>query len=210
MQPLSATDRGYFPFWSPDSHSIGFFADEVLKTVPISGGPAAVLCPAPNPRGGTWSRDGTIIYSPEFMAPFLRVSARGGNCSTFMPALAQIEPPRWPDMLPDGRRFLFHSSGAVYLGSLDSNDFRKVMDDPSSALYRDDHLLFVRGGTLMAQRFDPDSVTLTPIAERVLYRLLSRPIVSASSTGLLAYMAGSAAEPPSWLSLTGTVAPCRF
>ena len=45
--PIQGTDGGTFPFWSPDSRSIGFFADGKLKTVPIAGGPAVVLADSP-------------------------------------------------------------------------------------------------------------------------------------------------------------------
>ncbi len=168
--------------------------------MPVSGGTPTVLCSAPNPRGGTWSVDGTIIYTPEVRSPLYRVPARGGTCSAFMPASAQVGSPRWPDMLPDGRRFLFYSEGAVHLASTESKESRKVLDSAASALYRDGHLLFVRSGRLMAQRFDPDSIKLmgepVPIADRVLYRLLFRSMVSVSSTGLLAYETGGAAETP--------------
>ena len=90
MQPLLATDGGRYPFWSPDGSSIGFFADDALKTMPVSGGTPTVLCPAPNARGGTWSVDGTIIYAPEIRSPLYRVPARGGTCSMFMPVNAQV------------------------------------------------------------------------------------------------------------------------
>src|SRR5262249_53283570 len=32
------------PFWSPDSHSLGFVSDGTLKTIDVSGGPVRTLC----------------------------------------------------------------------------------------------------------------------------------------------------------------------
>src|SRR5262249_5742635 len=34
-RPLTGTDRGIYPFWSPDSASVGFFADGKLKRIDI-------------------------------------------------------------------------------------------------------------------------------------------------------------------------------
>ena len=45
--PIPGTEGGTFPFWSPDSRFIGFFADGKLKKVPIAGGPPIELCDAP-------------------------------------------------------------------------------------------------------------------------------------------------------------------
>ena len=62
-QALPGTDGGAYPFWSPDSRSVGFFAQRKLKTVQLSGGTPQTLCDAVLPRGGTWSRDGVIVFS---------------------------------------------------------------------------------------------------------------------------------------------------
>ena len=61
--PLAGTEGGTFPFWSPDSRFIAFFADDKLKKVPIGGGPATVLCEATFGRGGSWNRDNVILFS---------------------------------------------------------------------------------------------------------------------------------------------------
>ena len=62
--PIEGTEGGTFPFWSPDSRSIGFFADGKLKTVAIAGGPPIVLCDAPRGSGGSWNRDNVILFAP--------------------------------------------------------------------------------------------------------------------------------------------------
>jgi eukaryotic-like serine/threonine-protein kinase len=77
-QPLTGTEGASFPFWSPDSRYLGFFAGEKLKKVDASGGPVQTLCDAPNGRGGSWSRDGIIVFTPTPSAPLLRISEAGG------------------------------------------------------------------------------------------------------------------------------------
>jgi DNA-binding winged helix-turn-helix (wHTH) protein len=77
--PIQGTEGGVFPFWSPDSRSIGFFANGKLKIVQIIGGPAVVLADAPGAGGGSWSRDNVILFAPgPSQIGLLRVSSAGG------------------------------------------------------------------------------------------------------------------------------------
>ena len=63
-QPLPGTEEAQYPFWSPDSRYIGFFAQGKLKKIAVTGGPAQNLCDAPDGRGGTWNREGVIVFAP--------------------------------------------------------------------------------------------------------------------------------------------------
>src|SRR5436853_4961303 len=78
-QPLAGTDDATFPFWSPDSRFVGFFAQTKLKKIDASGGPPQTICDAPNGRGGAWNRDGVIVLAPDNFSPLYRVSASGGS-----------------------------------------------------------------------------------------------------------------------------------
>ena len=61
---LAGTESGVYPFWSPDSRSVGFFADSNLKRIDIGSGSVQILATAPVGRGGAWNRDGTILVRP--------------------------------------------------------------------------------------------------------------------------------------------------
>ena len=78
VRPIPGTESGVFPLWSPDSRFIGFFAAGKLKKVQVSGGPPIVLCDAPFARGGSWSRDDVILFTPSTNGPLYRVSSAGG------------------------------------------------------------------------------------------------------------------------------------
>jgi eukaryotic-like serine/threonine-protein kinase len=129
-QPLAGTEGASFPFWSPDSRYLGFFAGEKLKKVDGAGGPVLTLCDAPNGRGGSWSRDGIIVFTPATYAPLLRVSDAGGATTpaTKLDESRSEASHRWPYFLPDGRHFLYlarsipsvNSQQAIYAGALDS------------------------------------------------------------------------------------------
>ena len=74
-RPLQGTEGGEYPFWSPDGRSIGFFANNKLKRVDIDGGDPQSLANVLTPTGGTWNRDGTILYVPRDNSGVYRVQA---------------------------------------------------------------------------------------------------------------------------------------
>jgi eukaryotic-like serine/threonine-protein kinase len=167
-QPLGNTDGADYPFWSPDGQSLAFFADGKLKRIEVAGGSVQTLADAPNARGGTWSRDGVILFSPNSLT-LSRVSARGGETEkvTTLDASRRELSHRWPAFLPDGQRFLYLSQASeaedrgLFLASLDKTPPKFVVRTENSGTYAPPgYLLFRRDTTLMAQRFNPDSATL--------------------------------------------------
>jgi len=134
-QPLAGTEEGFHPFWSPDSRMIGFFSDGKLKKIDASGGPAQALCDAGSGRGGTWSRDGVIIFAPSPNGPLFRVSDAGGNVTqiTIVDSAHGESDHRWPLFLPDGKHFLYLAEGTsddgntIYAGSREGKQKTKVL-----------------------------------------------------------------------------------
>ena len=197
-RPMPGTDDAAYPFWSPDSRNIAFFAQGKLKKIAARGGPAQWVCDAPDGRGGSWNRQDLIIFSPAPRSAIQSVPASGG-----VPAEVTRRPgfSAFPLFLPGGRSFLYKVSGissgenGVYLGSLDGKENRRVLPDDSSAIFISGWLLFSRGGALIAQRFDPGSGHIlgeaSPIAEGVsaTTNTIYLP-VTVSDTGLLLYDSG--------------------
>ena len=216
-QPLPGTDGAAFPFWSPDSRALGFFANvgTVLKTIDASGGPVRTLCDVPNTaRGGTWSPDGVIVFGSSQSGGLFTVSANGGSPTPLTtPDAAQGDTAyRFPSFLPDGRHFLYWAtpSNTVLLGSLDSKETTRLLPADSQAVYvAPGSLLFVRQGTLVAQPFDARRGTLTgeavPIAEQVLPDVSGGAAFAASSSGVLAYRTGTLSAPTqlTWVDRAG-------
>jgi Tol biopolymer transport system component/predicted Ser/Thr protein kinase len=167
-QPLNGTDGAIYPFWSPDSRSIGFFADGKLKRLDLGGGAPQALANAPAGRGGTWSSDGIILFNPDGIVLgaasniVMRVAASGGTATPVTHLTAGQATHRWPQFLPDGRRFLFFSAygtpstQGMYLASLDDGAPSRIEGTSSAGLFAPPNtLLFLRQDALMAVAFDP-------------------------------------------------------
>ena len=213
-QPLAGTEGAHSPFWSPDSRSLGFSTDGKLKKIDVSGGPPITLCDM-DAHGGTWSRDGVIVFNPSATSPELqKVSAAGGS-PTAASALGEGETNhRQPFFLPDGRHFLYTAipGRSIYLASLDSAERKLLFNaDSSEVVYSQGHLLFLREATLMAQPFDERSLELTgeafPIAEEIQTNVNANPygFFSVSEGGVLAYRTGEsvAGSQLTWFDRTG-------
>ena len=122
-KPLPGTDGAAYPFWSPDSRLIGFFARGDLKNQ-RGRRTASTICPAPQPRGGTWNQQGVIVFSGNAGNQLYRTSDVSGSAVPLPWRDANTEK-LWPSFLPDGRHVLFFARPAkpgIYLGSLDSQD----------------------------------------------------------------------------------------
>jgi Tol biopolymer transport system component len=207
-QRLEGTEDATFPFWSADSRLIGFFANGKLNKVAAAGGPVVALADAPNSRGGSWSRDNVILFSPNFQGALLRVSAQGGPATeaTRLDG-GKHTTHRWPSFLPDGRRFLFlaanHSGGkrqsnGVYLGSLEGSEPKFLMTSDSGAQFASGRLLFHAQSALMAQPFDLEAGVLTGepgvLIDKVRHDSgIWRTAFSASSEADLIYQTGVSA-----------------
>ena len=177
-QPLNGTEAAGFPFWSEDGRSIGFGSGGKLKTIDVSGGPATVVANAPHLGGGTWSRQGAILFVPDFRKGLYRVAASGG---TPVPVM-MLDPSKfqyylWPQFLPDGKHFLYlgvasdPQNTGIYFATLGGNENRLVLRSDNRAVYASGGLLYGRGTTLVWQAFDPHRGQLRgeprPVAEPV-------------------------------------------
>src|SRR3984957_15139187 len=136
---IPGTEGANFPFWSADGRSLGFFADGKLKRLDLAGGPVQALCDAPTGRGGTWNKDGVILFTPSGLlgVGLYRIPAAGGTPVQISTPERNLKEDshRWPFFLPDGIHYLYSAinlSGLqdvplIYLGALDSNEKRLVI-----------------------------------------------------------------------------------
>jgi len=213
-QPLVGTEgAGFLPFWSPDSRSIGFLVQGKLKKIDTGASygfaPPQTLCEMPGSPlvGGSWSRDGVILFGTS-AGGLWRVPQAGGlptqvtKADSSQGEIGHLRP--W--FLPDGRHFLYVTRGtqanqAIYLASLDGTERKRLVNSREAGAYAPPvpgathgHLLFMRDATLMAQTLDVRKFELVgepfPIAEQVGWSL-AMGFFSVSANGVLAYRSGS-------------------
>ncbi len=202
-QALPGTeDVVLFPFWSPDSRSLGFLTGAKLKTISVSGGAPQVVCDTTALGGGAWNPEGVIIFGTD--SGLMRVSATGGTATT----LTTVDQGRqetghhWPVFLPDGRHFLVCVRSlqlehrGIYVGSLEGSALRRISpaySSPAFALGPDgEYLLFARDRALMAQAFDTAKLSLIGepfrLADQMRYNPDNgRAFFSVSQNGVLVY-----------------------
>jgi Tol biopolymer transport system component/predicted Ser/Thr protein kinase len=192
---LAGTVGASYPFWSPDSRSIGFFANRKVNKIEAAGGPVQPICDAPQGRGGTWNRDGIILFAPTIASPLFRVSAEGGPVVQVTRIPGERGRHRWPWFLADGKHFLCTGETDLLLGSLGSTDPKVLIPDASNAVFAPpDRLLFSRGENLMSQRFDPGTLRLSGEATPISWGQVSSwppkrlGIFGASQNGTLVFL----------------------
>jgi eukaryotic-like serine/threonine-protein kinase len=199
VRPLLGTEGAYSPFWSPDSKSLGFFAEGRLRRIDLTALAPTTICFAPSGRGGTWTADGRILFAT-LASALWQVPASGGTPSPFtkFDAANGDAAHYWPQVLPGGRfLYLAQSSKAdasgIYSATLAKpNDRVRLVTTDTNAIYASGYLLWMRGATLVAQPFDPVKLKLTgeprPVADPAgKSAITGRMNVAASTNGLLLY-----------------------
>jgi serine/threonine protein kinase/Tol biopolymer transport system component len=206
---LAGTEGASYPFWSPDGRSLGFFADAQMKKVEVAGGPVQTICDAPSGRGGTWNKDGVIVFAPIVTAGLYRVPASGGTPTQIsdIDKGRGVSGLRWPVFLPDGKHFLYlaanftgqKGANVIYVGSLDSKEQHFVVESTANAAYAaQGYLLFYKDKTLLAQPFDLKRFALTGEPTVLLPDVqflpqVKRAVFAVSDQGLLLAQSGSEA-----------------
>jgi eukaryotic-like serine/threonine-protein kinase len=211
------TDGASYPFFSWDGDHIGFFAQQKLKRVPVAGGSVLTVADAPAGKGGSWSRDDVIIFSPSFNGPVYRVSATGGPTAplTAIDLERGDSSHRFPQFMDDGKHFTWlvrrrtDTDNIVLFRGLDSGEETLVANTETNALVVSGTMLYLRDRMLMAQRFDQKQGVLSgapvPLAEGVKVILGAARMVVAAGPGMIAYQTGSiaAARRLMWIDRSG-------
>jgi len=215
-------------FWSLDGRYVAFGDGDKLKKIDASGGAPVTLCEITGiVLGGSWNRDGVIIFGT-VNAGLMRVSANGGPASP----LTTLDSSRgeilhdFPFFLPDGRHFIYHRTSSkpgnsgVYVGSLDAKSdeqgSKEILSTANDAIYAppsgagSGQLLFVRDGALMAQPFDARHFELSgepiTVASHV-ETFRDGGYFSVSNNDVLVFRSGGGIGPfqPTWFDRQGKI-----
>lgn len=204
---LSKEKNEVYPFWSPDSKSIGFFGDGKLKTMEISSGATKTLCDASNPRGGSWGSSGTIVFTPTTRDIIYQIPASGGTPKAVTKLDMNLHSThRWPFFLPDGQHFIYMAANhvkplgeqnGIYIASLDGKVNRPLIAAPVGAQIASGKLFYIHDTKLLAQTLDSRKLELTgspaTIAEGIVTDIgVWHATFSVSNNDALVYQVGTA------------------
>ena len=212
------------PFFSRDGRRLGFFTNDRLWIVPVSGGRPQAVCNVQSVRGATWNSDDLILFA-SYEGPLLKVRAAGGEpeAATTLDASRKQTSHRFPTFLPDGRHFLYSALPAkngkfdIFVGSLDGGAPAFLGAMETTPVYaHPGWLVSTRHGVLFAQRFDPATFILSsePISLGDEPTFVLDPALSYTATrsaavtsdGSLAYFSAPSVNTAArWIDLKGTV-----
>jgi len=199
---LTGTEGAYFPFWSGDGRFVGFFASNKLKKIAVAGGTAETICEAAAGRGGTWNKDGLIVFAPGSFGPLMQVKAEGGEVTpaTELDSAHGEVGHRFPRFLPDGRHFMYasvpvHDRGHdSWLATLGSKDRTLVVNsDGVPSFASPDRLVYRKNKTLYVQSFDPAAGRISSepralVEAGLAEGFMASPTSSVAGGGVLAFM----------------------
>jgi len=212
---IEGTKDARYPFWSADGQFLAFCDNSTLKKMPRDGGTPQPIADCPIPRsGGTWLRDDSILFVPDYDGPLVRVSASGTTPRVALSMHAPKGEIRHLLLLPDGEQFLFVLRGdapdgaddGVFVGSTRSPETHPIVKGRSNGLAMvRGALLFTQNGTLVSQPFDAESASLTGEVTQIAPNVAA---FSASEAGTLAYFATprglNLSQQIAWFSRDGT------
>jgi Tol biopolymer transport system component len=204
---LDKTEGANFPFWSPDSQYIGFFTEDKLKRVAVSGGVVQTICDVTKESsardagdGATWNQEGSIVFATYSGPGLMRVPAAGG-VPTAVTTLGRGEAwHSWPQWMPDGRHLLYLAVGkelqtsAIYVQEPGSSKRVLVTKNTTRGMWAPPgYLLFVSEGTLLARHMNPSTFQLEGEPLLVALDVLAneangRSAFAVSQNGALAYL----------------------
>jgi eukaryotic-like serine/threonine-protein kinase len=211
LNERTISGRGLAPFFTPDSGSIGWWTDPQLYMQSLTGGPISeVLSPGTRLGQCAITADGRAVFTPDWGRELWIVSNLTGEGRP-LTKLATQDGERMhhlPHVLPDDDAVLFTIwTGSTFddawigIADMETGEHRVLLRNGTSPQYASSgHLLYARGDTLMARRFDHETKTITGPAVPALEGVAAsrnggKSYYSVARDGTLVYVPGTVGDP---------------
>jgi Tol biopolymer transport system component len=186
---------------SPDGRWVAYARQKKLWKVPVEGGTAIELATA-DWAGGSWGRNGKLVYTQAYNTGLWIVSEGGGDERM----LTKPDPSKaelghwWPQILPDGDHVVFTAyrtpieSARIEVLSISSGQRKVLWTGGVYGFYvPTGHLLFAAGETIRGVAFDLDRLEVkgvpVPVVDGVAMNITDGAAAfDVSETGTLAYL----------------------
>jgi len=189
------------PFVSPDGRWVAYARQKKLWKVPVEGGTAIELAPA-EWSGGSWGKNGKLVYTRAYNTGLWIVSEGGGDDHMLTrPDSTTAELGHWwPQILPDGDHIIFTAyrtpieKATIEVLSTRTGERKVLLTGGAYGFYvPTGHLLYAVGETIRAVPFDLDRLELKgaalPVVDDVAMNLTDGAAAfDVSENGTLAYL----------------------
>ena len=116
---------------------------------------------------GAWNSQGIVVFGPSSDGNLYQIDVKRGGLATPVTTPVterQTSLHRRPSFLPDGQRFLYvgglGTKNELRVGSLTSRDTVVIVTYESHVAHGAGHVFFTRGGNVMAQSFNEETLRL--------------------------------------------------
>ena len=170
FQELAGSDDADYPFFSADGRWIGFFAENRLWRIPVTGGSREAVVESNFRYGATWMPDGTVVFATASSPDLMALPPGGREPTVLVPASAfDNKSLRWPKVAANGRTLVF----SVFGGSVEDSTLAAYRLDNESGVVLgagthpdpsiDGTLLYSRAGFIESATFDADAMTMSAV-----------------------------------------------
>lgn len=218
LKPVPGTEGARTVFWAPDSRSLYYSVKRQFKQADLATGSTRPLGRLPySAMYGSWHSKNELIL---FLGPrtFYELQTKSGSLRA-LPGKSM----RWAEFLPGNEHFIHvffdpelgryravvtHYATGKSVGLMETES--RVQFAPSSEPGGPSHLLFIRGGSLLAQTFDADRLRLigepfSLVQNVVFFGPSASGNFSVSNTGVLAYQSGFPSAELRWYDRSGNI-----
>ncbi len=166
---IPGTENAQNPFFSPDGKWIGYYAENALRKIQLTGGQSTVLCYVKESTKCTWLPNDSIIFGGNQMEGLKIIHSSGGTERVLTQLNLENEElmHSYPFYIPGAHKVLYSIQSVsefISTNSLDlkTGDIKVLVKNASNPKYTPEgYLTYDFQGSLIANKYDPEKDLLS-------------------------------------------------